>query len=435
MRFVVALCAFVLFFSHSVFATNGMNLEGYGPIAMGMGGASMAYDNGSAAMMNNPATIGLEQKSKNTIDVFLGYLGPDVSSSFGGMESKSEADAFYMPAVGWIKKHHKLRYGVGLFAQGGMGTEYDASSFLALGSGDKVMSQLSVGRVILPLSYQLDENWTVGGSVDFVWANMDLKMAIPTAQFSGLVSNATAAWNSQLAGLAGQSWGRFDFADSNDFTGAAKGTGFAAKIGAVYQVNSRFSLGFTYHTETRLSDLTDKATLSAGTGTSVAGSYYGDIAVRDFQWPATYAIGMSFRPTDKWQIVADIKRINWADVMKNFKMSFTTAAEGELEVTMPQNWENQTVYQAGVAYQLAPKHTLRAGFNLADNPVPDSYLNPLFPAIEEQHYMLGYGYAISPSQGFNASLSVAPEVTASTASGIEVRHSQMNWQLMYSRLF
>ena len=35
------------------FATNGMNMEGYGPIALGMGGASMAYENGSAATMNN----------------------------------------------------------------------------------------------------------------------------------------------------------------------------------------------------------------------------------------------------------------------------------------------------------------------------------------------------------------------------------------------
>ena len=41
----------------SAFATNGMNLEGYGPIAHGMGGASMAYDNGTAAIMNNPATL------------------------------------------------------------------------------------------------------------------------------------------------------------------------------------------------------------------------------------------------------------------------------------------------------------------------------------------------------------------------------------------
>jgi long-chain fatty acid transport protein len=33
-------------------ATNGMLMEGYGPIAAGMGGASMAYDNGTAAMAN-----------------------------------------------------------------------------------------------------------------------------------------------------------------------------------------------------------------------------------------------------------------------------------------------------------------------------------------------------------------------------------------------
>jgi long-chain fatty acid transport protein len=30
-------------------ATNGMNMEAYGPVAAGMGGASFAYDNGSAA--------------------------------------------------------------------------------------------------------------------------------------------------------------------------------------------------------------------------------------------------------------------------------------------------------------------------------------------------------------------------------------------------
>ena len=37
--------------------TNGMLMEGYGPIAAGMGGASMAYDNGTTAMANNPATL------------------------------------------------------------------------------------------------------------------------------------------------------------------------------------------------------------------------------------------------------------------------------------------------------------------------------------------------------------------------------------------
>ena len=60
-------------------ATNGMNLEGYGPIATGMGGASMAYDNGTAAMMNNPATLSL-MDSNARLDVAFGTLGPNITA-------------------------------------------------------------------------------------------------------------------------------------------------------------------------------------------------------------------------------------------------------------------------------------------------------------------------------------------------------------------
>ena len=45
--------------STSLWATNGMNFEGYGSRATAMGGASSAYDTGNSAVMNNPATLGL----------------------------------------------------------------------------------------------------------------------------------------------------------------------------------------------------------------------------------------------------------------------------------------------------------------------------------------------------------------------------------------
>jgi len=69
-------------------ATNGMNMEGYGPIATGMGGASMAYDNGTAAMMNNPATLSL-MDSKARLDLAIGFLSPDITSSMPGESAKS----------------------------------------------------------------------------------------------------------------------------------------------------------------------------------------------------------------------------------------------------------------------------------------------------------------------------------------------------------
>ena len=64
------LCIASVMVSTTAYATNGMDLEGYGPIATGMGGASMAYDNGTAAMMNNPATLGLMPEG-NRLDVAL----------------------------------------------------------------------------------------------------------------------------------------------------------------------------------------------------------------------------------------------------------------------------------------------------------------------------------------------------------------------------
>ena len=114
-----AACCLALNTAH---ATNGMNMEGYGPIATGMGGASMAYDNGNAAMMNNPATLGLMDE-QSRLDLFVGFLGPDVKAKTSGITADSDGDAYYMPAGGWVKKHGRATYGIGVFGQGGMGTE------------------------------------------------------------------------------------------------------------------------------------------------------------------------------------------------------------------------------------------------------------------------------------------------------------------------
>ena len=64
-------------------ATNGMNMEGYGPVSTAMGGASQAMDHGTAAMAQNPATLGL-MNDGSRFDLAVGRLGPKVSSSVPG---------------------------------------------------------------------------------------------------------------------------------------------------------------------------------------------------------------------------------------------------------------------------------------------------------------------------------------------------------------
>jgi len=459
----------------TVLATNGMNMEGWGPIATGMGGASMAYDNGVAAIMNNPATLGLMDDGEGRLDVALGHLSPDINNSFSpAPDAKSGGDSYYMPAAGYAVRSGQLTYGVGMFAQGGMGTEYDATSFLAAGSGEAVRSEVGVGRLVAPIVYNLNKDITVGGSIDYVWGGMDLKMALAGAQLwdftDANLQNAGIATGGIVAGLQGMMGGatlsnyatqidpttgvvtgdsgallqgaRFDFSNQSDISGEAKGAGISGKLGMTYKVNKNLTVGASYHMKTNMGDLeTNDAALAVtlnGTPTTVTGK----IAVNDFQFPAQFAFGMAYKQ-DKWMIAADVKVIQWADVMDSFRMTFVAdniPANGpfagqDLNVEMFQNWDDQTVIQVGGAYKVTSATTLRAGVNNASNPVPNATVNPLFPATVESSYTLGVGHAITKKSEVNFSMTIAPEVEVTGGSGVTTTHAQTNWQLMYTQKF
>lgn len=385
-RFAATLAAVGLAVPGAATATNGMIMEGYGPVATGMGGASMAYDNGTAAMANNPATLGL-MADGSRVDVMLGFVGPDLSVPASPMGSlgASEADAFYMPAIGYVKKQGKLAYGVGIYGQGGMGTEY----------ANDDMAQVSVGRVIFPVAYTVSNRLNLGGSIDVVWAGMDL-----------------------VADLNGNGTKDIDFRDDSDFTGEAKGYSLAAKIGFTYKLSDALSVGGVYQTAGNLPDLKD-----------------GSWKVEGFDMPATVGLGLAWQANDRLMLAADVKDVLWGDSMN----TVTIYNDGAVAAPFQQDWDNQIVVALGASYRFSKALTGRVGYNFGENPIPDELVNYLWPAIMEDHYTAGFGYAFDPKSELNFALSVVPEVTVSgtgpTNTGFVIEHSQVNWQLMYSHMF
>lgn len=490
---LIAISALVIA-SPGAHATNGMNLEGYGPVSVGMGGASFAFWNGTAALMNNPATLGLMAPGMR-FDLAIGNLGPDVRAiadappPMGPLSATSLSDAFYMPAVGFAMRRNALTFGLGVFSQGGMGTEYAGDTWLsdpsmganaALAKGLVNRSEVGVGRVMAPIVYDVNDRLIIGGTVDFVWAGMDLQMAMSEAQFQNL-ANPAAQTIGTASGTLVSAFGRlyepfggtgisrlyhayFDFTNDSDFTGEAKGYGFAGKIGALYKVNDRLCVGAAYHSPTALGDLeTENARLEMGVnidpgvlvGTPL-GEYedmnipvMGTIAIEDFQWPALIGAGAAWKPVEKLMLAFDLKYVFWSNAMENFKMTFTADDSDEngafaglaMDAVLFQKWENQTVVVLGGAYMPTADLTLRAGYNYGKNPVPDAYLNALFPAIVESHVTGGAGYRITEALAADLSIVYAPEVSATNpmtgAGGIPVEstHSQINWQAMLSYQF
>lgn len=362
-------------------ATNGMIMEGYGPIAAALGGASMAYDNGTAAMANNPATLGLMAEGSRA-DVMVGFIGPDVSAP--GTMGGSSADAFYGPAFGYATKRGDLVYGAGIYGQGGMGTEY--------ANGD--MAQVSVGRVIFPLAYGVNERFNVGGSIDVVWSGMDLVV-------TGYGIN---------------------FKDESDFTGAARGYSLAGKLGFTYRLGDALTIGGVYQTAGNLPDLKD-------------GAY----KVEGFDMPPILGLGLAWQANERLMVAADVKDVMWSSSMN----TVTIYKSGVPIAPFQQDWDDQIVLSLGLDYTFSEAFTGRIGYNYGKNPIPNPFVNYLWPATVESHYTAGFAYAISKPSQINFALSVVPEKSVTGTGiampygngGMTIDHSQVNWQLMYSYRF
>lgn len=291
-----------------------------------------------------------------------------------------------MPAFGYVKKQGKLAYGAGIYGQGGMGTEYDA----AVG-GD--MAQVSVGRLIFPMAYSVNQRFNIGGSLDIVWAGMDL-----------------------VAGAAG-----INFKDESDFSGQAKGYSLAAKLGFTYTFNDALTVGGVYQTAGNLPDLKD-----------------GTYRVEGFDMPPILGLGLAWQANDRLMVAVDVKDVMWGSSMD----TVTIHTPGG-PVPFRQDWDNQIVVSLGLAYQFTDAFTARVGYNHGKNPIPDQTVNYLWPAIVEDHYTVGFGYAFSKQSQINFALSYVPEVSVTGTGpampagngGMVIEHSQMNWQLMYSYSF
>ncbi len=434
------LCA--IFACGSVYATNGMLMEGYGPISTGMGGASQAFDHGTAAMAQNPATLALGS-AESRLDVALGLLGPKVSSSMPGMpDAPSGGTSYAMPAIGYIARSGNLTYGLGMFAQGGMGTEYGANTFLAAGSGDPVRSELSVGNVIIPVAYQMGPDVTLGATLDYMWSGLDMLMAASPMQLGSMVTGGSGALGSALGSgaLNTATWARINFTDSDKYTGAAKATGFGAKIGATVKLNRDVTLGASYRFKSMLDDMKSGATtasMTANAGGAPSATFIdnGRITIIDFQMPSVLAVGGSWQVSPTLMLAADIKSIGWSSSMKSFKMRYDSAGMGgSVNFELPQNWKDQTVLNLGLSYTASESLTLRAGLNMADNPIPNAYVNPLFPATVTNHFTVGLGYKLASSAQINLAVTSAPTTTVNNG-GMSIAHGQTNVQMMYTQRF
>jgi len=353
-------------------ATNGMEMIGYNPRSQGMGGADIAVDADAQAVSCNPAVVCQQAPSSATAGFSL--LMPHLNlKDAGGNDVDGDQQYFPMPLLGYVHtlSTMPLTLGVGVYAQGGMGVDFKNVN-TGMGTQDQLMSEVAFLRINPIVTYRPADWVSVGATVLVGYAKMKFNF-FPESYSPG--RDGTPGTGDDFAGMRVED---------------LKSWGVAGRIGTQIKLGPTMRLGAAYTTQTSLSLDDGAATLNFG---GMKAKY--DAKMDEFTWPQELEFGVAYLPIPGLTLAADAKWINWSDAINTpvLKLSNANApgAPPQIEVPFQMKWDDQWVFAVGAEYAINAKHTVRAGFNYGKNPVPDEFLNPLFPAIVEKHLTFGYG--------------------------------------------
>jgi long-chain fatty acid transport protein len=375
---ILALAVAAAVAAPSAFATYGYFSHGYGMKSKGMAGAVTALTEDAFGGANNPASM---VWVGNRLDLGMDWFSPkrsmDRKGSVTGLDAAvpSESDNFFIPEFGYNAMiNPNMSFGVTVYGNGGMNTNYPAGQITGAGSGfcgafgvggsgqNVLCGNTALGvdlmqLVIAPtLSYKITSNNSLGIS--------------PLLAYQRFQANG-------LQGFAGLS------SDPSNLTnnGYSSATGAGARVGWLGKFTNSFSVGAAYSSKIKMSKFYKYKGLFAEEG--------------EFDMPSNYNAGIALKATPQMTFTLDYQMIKYSDSKSVHNPSTNTGALGTTD-GRGFGWDDVTVKKIGFEYKASSTMTYRAGYGKTDNPIQsrDVTFNILAPGVVQDHYTLGFTRAM-----------------------------------------
>lgn len=406
-------------------ATNGYFSHGFGVKSSGMGGGGVAFANDTAMVIaTNPAGItDVSNQVTGDLTWFSPRRGYDFETTYdagemgsGTMTGSAESDreSFYIPSFGFTYAlTDKDSIGLAVYGNGGMNTDFAASSDNYLGFGldpAQPTGPYGAGAAGVDLE-QLFISPTYARKLMDDKLSVGISAIIARQKFSakGLENfNGTGPIPKMINDMGLGPFPSFSVDDENmTGNGHDKAWGYGGKIGVTFKPTDMLTLGASYQTKIRTDEFDDYSGLFAEGG--------------DFDIPATWTVGLAADVTEDVTVTFDYQRIQYGDVK-----SISNPSNEYLFMCMGGDttkclggsdgagfgWDDINVYKLGAQWQVSPKLQLRAGWNHGDNPIgsEDALFNTIAPGVMENHYTAGFSYAFNENHQLHGSFMYAPEV-------------------------
>jgi long-chain fatty acid transport protein len=349
-------------------ATTGYFAHGYGIKAKAMGGVGIALPQDALAAATNPAGIAW---IGNRIDLGADWFTPDRGASItgsgagaNGTYDGNDTKSFLIPELGYNRTlSPNLTFGVAVYGNGGMNTDYKTNPFAAFGgSGNAGVDLMQL--FVAPTVAWKSGNHSLGASLNLAYQRFKAE---------------------GIQGFAGMSASPGNVSNR----GYDDSTGFGVRVGWTGQVTSAVTLGATYQSKTKMGKFDKYSGLFANQG--------------EFDIPENYGLGIAVKAGPRLTVAADVVQINYSDIPAVGNTADCLFVTGTCQLGGTNGagfgWRDTTVYKIGFAYELNPGTTLRGGYVKLKQPIPASqtFFNILAPGVVEDHLTLGVTVETSKS--------------------------------------
>lgn len=376
-----AVSAAIFALTSNAHATNGDQMIGVTATQWGMAGAVVAAPQDAGTIMSNPAGLAELWIKEVRFDMGFGLLNPPRKAN----DHESDSDYYLIPsgAVAF-NVNDRLYLGMGMAGLSGMGVDFPDTA--AAPGNQAVVTTKQFYKIAPGFGFKVNDKLSVGAALNIDYQSLALSNPLYT-----LPQNQVY--------------------------------GFGATAGLIYKLSDRLQVGAAW---------ISKQNMDAFKWNTTAGAF--EMAM---DAPQQFSLGVAFKPTPGLLIEADVKHIQFGDVLDSIAVSRPAAYAGPIPASFNFGWEDQTVFAIGVQKEINPKTTVRVGFNYGESPIGPEDVNANIGslAVTEKHLSVGMtrklGEKVSASLSYMHAFS--NEVTSSVApyNTIELEQNIANVQISY----
>jgi long-chain fatty acid transport protein len=426
-------------------------LEGYGAVSRALVGGGAAIDLGPNALVYNPAALRLSS-GETEVSVGVGAIlamihirRPDTGEVAAYRTRATNQNPYILPefALSWNAGPARMAFGV--IPEGGAGTEYGHSSHLSrtttgdLDTGLRVSSRLFELRVPLAAAIEPRQGLRLGVVVEAISISLNLAQLFDAQQLGALASldRVDGGLADMLGSMPELAGAHVNAIKERHIDNALRAWGWGGRLGLLWDATPATRIGLAYNMRSRVGDLSGNATLTAIQTDDSRLTVDGRMKVIDFNLPAWWALGIAHQLDDRLRLITDVQYLKWSEVFDDIRLGFTSLS-GDLNVRLPQEYDDQIVGIIGLEYQSSPLWTWRGGFSYGTQAVPGENLSPVMPGIVRSHLGVGFTRHLEGGRAVDLAISYALQArlsnggnNANSTSPIEGRHQDVSLLLNY----